>query len=60
MLTTPVLFPYSNFMLQFCPENRSEKELMTRFGKLSVGAGKAFDFSKFSPDQQKAGTMLSE
>jgi hypothetical protein len=54
MLTTPALFPYLNFMLQFCPDNRSEKELMTRFRKLSVGAGKAFDFSKFSPDQQKA------
>jgi hypothetical protein len=54
MLTTPALFPYLNFMLQFCPTNPSEKDLMERFAKLDIGAGKTFDLSKFSPEQQKA------
>ncbi len=54
MLTTAGLFPYVNFMLQFCPTNPSEKDLMARFAKLDVGAGKTFDISKFSPEVQKA------
>ena len=56
MLTTPALFPYLNFMLQFCPANPAETELMARFAKLNVGAGKTFDFSKLSPESQKAVT----
>ncbi len=56
MLTTPALFPYLNFMLQFCPANPAETELMARFAKLNIGAGKTFDFSKLSPESQKAVT----
>ena len=56
MLTTPTLFPYLNFMLQFCPANPAETELMARFAKLNIGAGKTFDFSKLSPESQKAVT----
>jgi hypothetical protein len=55
-LTSPALFPYVNFVLQFCPTNPSEKELMARFAKLNIGAGKTFDFGKLSPEQQKAVT----
>jgi hypothetical protein len=54
MLTTPGLFPYVNFLLQFCPRNPSETELIGRFAKLNIGAGKTFDFKQFSPELQKA------
>jgi hypothetical protein len=54
MLTSPALFPYVNFMLQFCPTNPSESALMARFAKLNIGAGKTFDFAMLSPEQQKA------
>jgi hypothetical protein len=54
MLTTAELFPFLNFMLQFCPAHPSEKALMDRFAKLDIGAGKTFDMKKLSPDQQKA------
>jgi hypothetical protein len=54
MLTSPNLFPYVNFMLQFCPTNPSEKDLMDRFSKLNIGAGKTFDLAQFSPEVQKA------
>jgi hypothetical protein len=54
MLTSPALFPYVNFVLQFCPTNSSEVDLMARFAKLNIGAGKTFEFQKFSPDVQKA------
>ena len=53
-LTTPALFNYLNFMLQFCPANSSETELMERFSRLNIGAGKNFDFTKFSPEAQQA------
>jgi hypothetical protein len=54
MLATPALFPYVNFVLQFCPTNPSEKDLLDRFAKLNIGAGKNFDMAKFSPEVQKA------
>jgi len=54
MLTTAALFPYLNFMLQFCPVHPSEKALMERFATLNIGAGKTFDMNALSPDQQKA------
>jgi hypothetical protein len=54
MTETPALFGYLNFLLQFCPTLPSEKNLMTRFSEINVGAGKQFDFDKFSPDTQQA------
>ncbi|HTQ95660.1 MAG TPA: DUF1254 domain-containing protein [Candidatus Acidoferrum sp.] len=54
MLTTPGLFPYLNFLLGFCPTNPAETELMNRFAKLNIGAGKSFDYAKFSPEIQKS------
>ncbi len=53
-LSTPAIFNYLNFMLQFCPVNSSETELMERFSRLNIGAGKTFDFTKFSPEAQQA------
>src|SRR5438874_5916479 len=47
--TSPEFFNILNFVLQFCPTNPSETELMARFAKIGVGAGKTFDASKLSP-----------
>jgi hypothetical protein len=55
-LTSPALFSYLNFMLQFCPTNPSEKDLMDGFAKLNIGAGKVSDLAKLSPESQKAVT----
>ena len=42
-------FDYLNFVLQFCPTDPSEAELMARFAKIGVGAGQTFDASKLDP-----------
>lgn len=47
-------FKILNFVLQFCPTNTSETELMARFAKIGVGAGKPFDSSKLSPEMKSA------
>jgi hypothetical protein len=50
----PEFFNILNFVLEFCPTNPPEKELMARFGKLNIGARKNFDMAKFSPEVKKA------
>ena len=52
--TSPQFFNILNFVLQFCPTVPSEKELMARFGRIGVGAGKTFDASKLSPEMKTA------
>jgi hypothetical protein len=52
--TSPEFFNVLNFVLKFCPTVPSEKELMTRFAKIGVGAGKPFDASKLTPELKKA------
>jgi len=52
--TSPEFFNILNFILEFCPSNRSEKELMERFAKLNIGAGKKFDVAKLSPEMKMA------
>jgi hypothetical protein len=47
-------FNLLNFVLNFCPTNPSETELMTRFNKIGVGAGKTFDAGKLSPELKTA------
>lgn len=47
-------FNILNFVLKFCPTVPSEKELMTRFATIGVGAGKYFDASKLTPEMKKA------
>jgi hypothetical protein len=54
MMTTPAIFSYVNFLLQFCPTDASETELMSRFAKIDVGAGKSFDLASFTPPTQQA------
>ena len=52
--TSPQFFNILNFVLQFCPTNPSETELMARFAKIDIGAGKTFDPSKLSPEMKTA------
>jgi hypothetical protein len=52
--TSPEFFNILNFVLQFCPTVPSETELMARFAKIGVGAGKTFDASKLSPEMKTA------
>ena len=52
--TLPEFFNILNFVLEFCPTNPSEKELMSRFAKLNIGAGQNFDVAKLSPEMKKA------
>src|SRR5437016_10410984 len=52
--TSPEFFNNLKFVLQFCPTVPSEKELMERFAKIGVGAGKTFDASKLSPEMKTA------
>jgi hypothetical protein len=52
--TSLEFFNVLNFVLQFCPTHPSEKQLMERFAKIGVGAGKAFDASKLSPEMKTA------
>jgi hypothetical protein len=52
--TSPEFFNILNFVLQFCPTNPSETELMTRLDQIGVGAGKTFDAGKLSPGVKTA------
>jgi hypothetical protein len=52
--TSPEFFNILNFVLKFCPTVPSEKELMTRFARIGVGAGETFDAGKLSPEMKKA------
>jgi hypothetical protein len=52
--SSPEVFRQLNFVLRFCPTHPSEQELMERFAKLDIGAGKTFDWDGFSPDIQEA------
>jgi hypothetical protein len=52
--TSPEFFNILNFILQFCPTDPSETELMARFAKIGVGADKTFDASTLSPDVKTA------
>jgi hypothetical protein len=47
-------FNILNFVLQFCPTDPSEQDLMARFAKLNIGPGKSFDADKLSPEMKKA------
>jgi hypothetical protein len=47
-------FNILNFVLQFCPTDPSETELMARFAKIGIGGGKTFDASTLSPEMKTA------
>jgi hypothetical protein len=52
--TSPEFFDILNFVLQFCPTDPSEKDLMARFARLNIGAGKSFNADKLKPEMKKA------
>lgn len=52
--TSLEFFMVLNFLLQFCPTHSSETELMARFARIDVGAGKPFDTTSLSADMRKA------
>jgi hypothetical protein len=52
--TSLQFFNILNFVRQFCPTDPSETELMGRFAKFGVGAGKTMDDSKLSPEVKAA------
>src|SRR5205814_6410477 len=52
--TSAEFFNILNFLLQFCPTDRSETELLARFAKIGVGGGKTFDASARSPENKTA------
>ncbi len=54
MTTTPAIFQYLNFLLTLAPTNAAETELMARFAKIGIGAGKSFDEKTLSADKLKA------
>lgn len=52
--TSPAFFTILSFVLKFCPTHPSEKDLMARFAKLGVGAGRDFDPKTLAPEIRKA------
>lgn len=52
--TSIEFFNVLSFILQFCPTVPAEKELMARFDKIGVGAGKTFDVANLSPEMKTA------
>jgi hypothetical protein len=52
--TSPEFFSILNFVLKFCPVHPSELELMARFARIGVGAGKTFDADKLPPEIKAA------
>ena len=54
--TSLEFFNIMNFAMQYTPANPSEKDLMVRFAKIGVGAGKTVDVSALSPEASAAMT----
>jgi hypothetical protein len=52
--TSIEFFNILNFVLQFAPTNPSETDLMARFAKIGVGAGKKIDVATLSPEMKSA------
>ena len=52
--TSLEFFNTLNFILQFCPTDPSETELMARFAKIGIGAGKTINVGALSPETKTA------
>jgi hypothetical protein len=52
--TSLQFFNILSFVLQFCPTDPSETELMARFARIGVGAGRTLDASTLSPEIKAA------
>jgi len=51
---SPEFFNILNFVLQFCPPNPAETDMMARFARLGIGAHGTFDPKALSPEMLKA------
>lgn len=47
-------FDELNFLLQFCPTDPTETDLMARFAKMNIGQGNKFDTATLTPEIRKA------
>lgn len=54
---SPEVFNQLNFILQFCPAQPSETELMSNFAKIGIGAGETFEFETLPAELQAAVTQ---
>ncbi len=52
--TSLEFFDIVNFVLQYCPPDPTETELLARFKKIGVGGDQTFDASKLSPEVKSA------
>ena len=52
--TSLEVFNIMNFMLQFCPVDSTEKELMKRFASIGIEGGKKIDFENLSQEWKQA------
>jgi hypothetical protein len=52
--TSPEFFNLLNFALQFAPPNPVEEEILARFARIGVGAGKTFHADSLPTEMQKA------
>jgi hypothetical protein len=52
--TSLEFFNILSFVLQFCPTNPSEIDLMARLAKIGIGAGKTLDVNALSPEMKAA------
>lgn len=52
--TSLEFFRVMNFVLEFCPPNPGETEMLARFEKLGISAGKPFDANALTPELRKA------
>lgn len=52
--TSPEFFDLLNFVLQFCPVARSERNLLQAMSRIGIGAGKRFEPAKLSPEMKEA------
>lgn len=52
--SSPEFFNILNFVMQFCPPDPSEKQLLARFAQIGVGAGKKFDVASLTPEMREA------
>ena len=52
--TSLEFFNILNFVLQFCPTDPSEKDLMARFAQIGIGGRKKFDAARLSPELKQA------
>ena len=50
------LFPYLNFLLQYCEPHPSEREVLARFARLGIGPGATFEAASWPPAVRQAVT----